>query len=68
MELITVNSKEYRDKFVARLVEKGYEKSDALETAATWEEATSSLASPEADPEYEADECFTYWKEHEPTF
>lgn len=68
MELIKVDSKKYRDRFVARLVKKGYEKSAALETAAAWEEVTSSLASPEADPEYEADDCFTYWRNNEPTF
>ncbi len=33
-----------------------------------WEEASSSLANAEADPEDEADECFIYWKDHEPTF
>ncbi|HEA66243.1 hypothetical protein LCGC14_0777980 [marine sediment metagenome] len=68
MELIIVNSREYRDRFAARLVEKGYEKTEAWNAMIAWEEATSSLANTEAGPEYEADECFIYWKEHEPTF
>ncbi|KKM78062.1 hypothetical protein LCGC14_1363790 [marine sediment metagenome] len=68
MESIKVDSQEYKDRFAARLVEKGYGKEIAWDIMIAWEEATEEGAGVESDPEYDADECFTYWKEHGPTF
>ena len=64
MDMIPVTSEEYKRRFVARLVEKGYDRGAAEYTAKKWEEATEETAAPDADPECEADECFEYWEEH----
>lgn len=64
MDLIVVDSREYRQRFSNRLIERGYDQFSAKYTMKKWEESTEESASPESDPERDADDCFDYWEEH----